>query len=75
MREISWGVAAENTLRSAAAPVEIVNAPNLPVLIADDHAIVKEGLVSLLKEHDYNVVSAVADGHGSSTRPGGFNRT
>ena len=33
------------------------------VLIADDHAIVKEGLVSLLKEHDYNVVSAVADGH------------
>ena len=33
------------------------------VLIADDHAIVKEGLVSLLKEHDYDVVSAVADGH------------
>jgi len=32
------------------------------VLIADDHAIVMEGLVSLLKEHDFNVVGAVADG-------------
>ena len=33
------------------------------VLIADDHAIVKEGLVSLLKEHDFDVVAAVGDGH------------
>ncbi len=33
------------------------------VLVADDHAIVKEGLVSLLREHDYDVISAVADGH------------
>ena len=33
------------------------------VLIADDHAIVKEGLVSLLKEHDFDVVGAVGDGH------------
>jgi DNA-binding NarL/FixJ family response regulator len=33
------------------------------VLIADDHAIVKEGLVSLLKEHDFEVVGAVGDGH------------
>ena len=33
------------------------------VLVADDHAIVKEGLVSLLKEHDYDVVGAVGDGH------------
>ena len=33
------------------------------VLVADDHAIVKEGLVSLLKEHDFNVVAAVEDGH------------
>ena len=32
------------------------------VLIADDHAIVKEGLVSLLKEHDFEVVGAVGDG-------------
>ena len=32
------------------------------VLIADDHAIVKEGLVSLLKEHDFDVVGAVGDG-------------
>jgi DNA-binding NarL/FixJ family response regulator len=32
------------------------------VLIADDHAIVREGLVSLLKEHDFEVVGAVGDG-------------
>jgi DNA-binding NarL/FixJ family response regulator len=32
------------------------------VLVADDHAIVKEGLVNLLKEHDYDVVGAVGDG-------------
>jgi DNA-binding NarL/FixJ family response regulator len=33
------------------------------VLVADDHAIVKEGLVTLLKEHDFDVVGAVGDGH------------
>ena len=33
------------------------------VLVADDHAIVMEGLVSLLKEHDFDVVGAVGDGH------------
>jgi DNA-binding NarL/FixJ family response regulator len=33
------------------------------VLVADDHAIVKEGLVSLLKDHDFDVVGAVGDGH------------
>lgn len=33
------------------------------VLVADDHAIVKEGLVSLLKEHDLEVVAAVGDGY------------
>lgn len=32
------------------------------VLIADDHTIVAEGLVSLLKEHDFDVVGTVADG-------------
>jgi DNA-binding NarL/FixJ family response regulator len=32
------------------------------VLIADDHAIVREGLVALLKEHDFDVVGAVGDG-------------
>ena len=32
------------------------------VLIADDHAIVKEGLVSLLKAQDFDVVGAVANG-------------
>jgi len=32
------------------------------VLIADDHAIVKEGLVRLLTEHDFDVVGAVGDG-------------
>lgn len=32
------------------------------VLVADDHAIVMEGLVSLLKEHNFNVVGAVGDG-------------
>ena len=30
------------------------------VLVADDHAIVMEGLVSLLKEHHFDVVGAVA---------------
>jgi DNA-binding NarL/FixJ family response regulator len=33
------------------------------VLIADDHAIVKEGLVRLVAEHDFDVVGAVGDGH------------
>ena len=33
------------------------------VLIADDHAIVKEGLVRLLREHDFDVVGAVSDGN------------
>lgn len=32
------------------------------ILIADDHAIVKEGLVGLLKEHDFDVVGAVGNG-------------
>jgi DNA-binding NarL/FixJ family response regulator len=32
------------------------------VLVADDHAIVKEGLVVLLKAHDFDVVGAVGDG-------------
>jgi DNA-binding NarL/FixJ family response regulator len=35
----------------------------IAVLLADDHAIVREGLVSLLKEHDFDVVAAVGDGH------------
>jgi DNA-binding NarL/FixJ family response regulator len=32
------------------------------ILVADDHSIVKEGLVSLLKEHDFDLVGAVTDG-------------
>ena len=32
------------------------------VLVADDHAIVREGLVRLLKEHNLEVVGAVGDG-------------
>jgi DNA-binding NarL/FixJ family response regulator len=32
------------------------------VLVADDHAIVKEGLVQLLTDHDFEVVGAVANG-------------
>jgi DNA-binding NarL/FixJ family response regulator len=32
------------------------------VLLADDHTIVRDGLVSLLKEHDFDVVGAVGDG-------------
>lgn len=32
------------------------------VLVADDHTIVKEGLVTLLKAHDYDVVGAVGNG-------------
>jgi DNA-binding NarL/FixJ family response regulator len=33
------------------------------LLIADDHAIVREGLVGLLREHDFDIVGAVANGH------------
>jgi two-component system, NarL family, response regulator NreC len=33
------------------------------VLIADDHAIVMEGLASLLRQHDFDVVGTVGDGH------------
>jgi DNA-binding NarL/FixJ family response regulator len=33
------------------------------VLVADDHAIVKDGLVSLLKDQGFDVVGAVGDGH------------
>jgi DNA-binding NarL/FixJ family response regulator len=32
------------------------------ILVADDHAIVKEGLVSLLEANDFHVVGAVGDG-------------
>ena len=32
------------------------------VLVADDHAIVAEGLVGLLKEHNFDVVGTVGDG-------------
>ena len=32
------------------------------VLLADDHAIVMEGLARLLKDHDFDVVGAVGDG-------------
>jgi two-component system, NarL family, response regulator NreC len=38
------------------------NTRRTTVLVADDHAIVMEGLVSLLKEHDFDVVGAVRDG-------------
>src|SRR5687767_1482442 len=33
------------------------------VLVADDHVIVREGLVGLLKENDFDVVAAVGDGN------------
>ena len=33
------------------------------VLLADDHAIVMEGLARLLRDHDFDVVGAVGDGH------------
>ena len=32
------------------------------VLVADDHGIVREGVVNLLKEHDFDVVGAVGNG-------------
>ena len=38
------------------------NTRRTTVLVADDHAIVLEGLVSLLKDHDLDVVGAVGDG-------------
>src|SRR5436190_457357 len=40
------------------------------VLIADDHAIVKEGLVSLLKAQGLDVVGAVANGEQMAISPG-----
>jgi len=39
------------------------SARRITVLLADDHAIVREGLVSLLTEHDLAVVGAVGNGH------------
>ena len=33
------------------------------VLLADDHAIVTDGLAGLLAKHDFDVVGAVGDGH------------
>lgn len=33
------------------------------VLLADDHAIVTEGLAGLLERHDFDVVGTVGDGH------------
>jgi DNA-binding NarL/FixJ family response regulator len=33
------------------------------VLLADDHTIVMEGLATLLREHDFDVVGTVSDGH------------
>lgn len=33
------------------------------VLLADDHAMVREDLVRLLEEEDFDVVAAVGDGH------------
>jgi DNA-binding NarL/FixJ family response regulator len=33
------------------------------VLLADDHAIVAEGLTRLLRDHDFDVVGTVGDGH------------
>jgi DNA-binding NarL/FixJ family response regulator len=36
--------------------------PRSTVLLADDHAIVTEGLTRLLREHDFDVVGAVGDG-------------
>ena len=40
----------------------MLNTRRTTVLVADDHAIVMEGLVSLLKEHAFDVVGAVGDG-------------
>lgn len=33
------------------------------ILLADDHAVVRDGLISLLREHHFDVVGAVGDGH------------
>jgi DNA-binding NarL/FixJ family response regulator len=33
------------------------------ILLADDHAIVTEGLAAVLAKHDFDVVGAVGDGH------------
>ena len=57
-RRCVWTVPSDLT-----APISRLTMRQHSVLVADDHAIVKEGLVSLLKEHDFNVVGAVGDGH------------
>jgi len=46
---------------AVAAPV-VSGVRQVTVLLADDHAIVREGLVSLLTEHNFDVVGAVGDG-------------
>lgn len=48
-----------------AAPKLLTQTPRMhryTVLVADDHVIVREGLVSLLKAHDFDVVAEVGDG-------------
>jgi DNA-binding NarL/FixJ family response regulator len=36
--------------------------PAVTILLADDHAVVRDGLISLLREHHFDVVGAVGDG-------------
>ena len=44
-------------------PERRVSMRRTTVLIADDHAIVREGLVKVLEQHEFDVVEAVGDGH------------
>ena len=44
------------------------------VLLADDHAIVTDGLSRILEEAGFEVVGAVSDGQRLSTPPYGFVR-
>ena len=42
-------------------PVRYTRRPT--VILADDHGVVREGLATVLKDHDFDVVESVADGH------------
>ena len=56
-------VAANTQPRREKAAPEARSARRSTVLLADDHVVVREGLATLLTEHDFEVVGEVGDGH------------
>ena len=56
-------VAANTQPRREKAAPEGRSTRRSTVLLADDHVVVREGLATLLTDHDFEVVGAVGDGH------------